>query len=117
MKLTDMKLPKVKIEEVSAAPTLGSNVGRDQYPWGLRITLETDSLKKLGIDVSDFTVGEDVPLTAICEVTELSQRESVDGGSNDRMELQIKRMSIGQQGKETTIEDAIEEAKQGRRRK
>lgn len=119
MNLIDMKVPVdypsggMAVEAALQLPT-----PKAEYPYGLRITMETKTLAKLGIDVTDFSVGEDFSIVAICEVCEISQREtSSPEGTYDRMELQIKKLGVGKQGKATTIEDALESAKDGRRKK
>ncbi len=117
MNLIDMKVPVDYPPPPTMAVETALQPPKAEYPYGLRITLETKTLAKLGIDVTDFSVGDDFSITAVCEVCEISQREtSSPEGTYDRMELQIKKLGVGKQGKATTIEDALEEAKEKRRR-
>lgn len=53
-----------------------------KYPWGLNITLETDSLEKLGKTVTDFEVGARIPITIIAEVSNISMSQNSDGSKH-----------------------------------
>lgn len=96
MKLKSMAMPTQKPENSYPVP-----VSPDQpmYPYGLRICLNNDVLKMLGI--KDLPgVGEKMKLEAIVEVCSVSQYESKDGGPNLNMDLQIVEMGI-ESGKKT----------------
>lgn len=86
MPLTSMRLPK---------PTKRSKVEADkppEYPYGLRISLDTDSLKKLGTSVSDLMAGQSVSLTAKAKVVSIS---ASDGEyKSESLDLQITDLSI-----------------------
>lgn len=62
------------------------------YPWGLSISLDSDSLSKLGI--TDMpAVGGVMYLQARCEVCSTSQYENQDG-KDQTLSLQITDMSL-----------------------
>lgn len=64
------------------------------YPYGLQITLEKDALKKLGMDVSDFTIGDTLTISCKVEVTSLRESES-ESYTEKSVGLQITDMDMG----------------------
>jgi len=90
MKLKSMVMPQVEVkQQMMASPS----VDQPMYPYGLRICLNNDVLKMLGI--KDLPgVGEKMKLEAVVEVCSVSQYESKDGGPNLNMDLQIVEMGI-----------------------
>lgn len=66
--------------------TIGS---KPEYPHGLRLTLNKDSLKALGKTAKDFSVGETGELAANCKICSIHSDE--DG---DRVELQIIALNV-----------------------
>lgn len=93
MTLKSMKLSKKdqkKRHDVSDVPD-------DQYPWGLRISLETEEVNKLGLE----NVGADdiVAIVAKCEVTDIHRSEGKNG-KRTSLTLQIVEMDAETEGKE-----------------
>jgi hypothetical protein len=90
MKLTKSEateaMPKVAEQEAPA------------YPWGLRLELNDESMKKLGLDKLP-EVGEAMMLRAKVVVERVSQNDTKDGKRQD-MSLQITDMEIGDDEKE-----------------
>ncbi|UPY96261.1 capsid staple protein [Pectobacterium sp. 21LCBS03] len=68
---------------------------RDEYPWGLHITLNDDVIKKLGMTVPK--VGDELMVTAKAKVLSTSTREDGDE-SKSTVELQITDIGIGSEG-------------------
>jgi len=93
MKMCSMKTGKseMKLREAMAQPTL-ENEG-PQYPYGLEIQLNKDSLSKLGIKVSDYNVGDSFTIEARVEVRSVSTSKGNYGDSQD-MSLQITDMAL-----------------------
>ena len=94
MKLTDMKLSRKKNPgkenpETEATPSSGDD--RD-YPYGLSLILDKDSLKKLGMEELP-EVGETCMIHAAGEITRVSQSVS-DSGENKSVEIQITKLSV-----------------------
>lgn len=93
MKLTSMKLSKAQAKEEVATlyePT------PPEYPYGTRLCLDDDTLKKLGIS-DPPKVGAYVMIMAKAEVVSRSEYESKhDGKATDSKscDLQITEMSI-----------------------
>jgi len=65
---------------------------RDDYPWGLRISLNGDALKKLGIDLPK--VGEMLAIGGLAKVCAVSTREHEGGESHSNVELQITDLGM-----------------------
>ena len=89
MELIDMKsVPEAKPEQsIMAEPS------KEVYPYGLRIHLDTESVKKLGIvDLPD--IGAKVKIEAMCEVTDLRQEKSIYG-EEKCIGLQIVALGLG----------------------
>jgi hypothetical protein len=86
--LTSMKraVKRAKSDKVmSSAP--------DPYPYGLSIDLDEDGLKKLGLNINDFSVGDTVELHASATVRALRQSEE-NSGSSETMSLQITDLCV-----------------------
>ena len=66
---------------------------RDEFPWGLRIDLNKDSLKNLGLSTKDFTVGEEISVACMAKVISV---RATEGEFNDskNVELQITKMKL-----------------------
>lgn len=64
-----------------------------KYPWGLCITLNDDSLEKLGVKVLP-SVGTTLTLVAKVEVTGTRDTQTQGGESQQSMDLQITDMQL-----------------------
>jgi hypothetical protein len=82
-----MKLTKSERKEM-AEPAMAE----ESYPWGLRLTLDKETLDKLGIDGLP-AVGTKMLLVARAEVKGVSQHESDDHESRS-VDLQITEMGV-----------------------
>ena len=89
MKLADMKLSKKKKAETETAQPSSSV---PDYPYGLSLTLNEDSLKKLGMDELP-KVGETCMIHAAGEITRVSQSSSNDGKEKS-VEIQITKLHV-----------------------
>ncbi len=86
MKLRDMKLSRAdKAEDAEVASE------RPDYPYGLSLQLDQDSLEKLGIELPD--VGDTFFVVAIATVQSVSEHESENHKSQD-VSLQIQQLSL-----------------------
>jgi hypothetical protein len=89
---------------------------RDAYPWGLRITLDQEQIKKLGIDVSKVPAEAVVNIEAKASVESISiNRDTRDGKEQKRqsLTLQITDLSLTNQD---DFDEAFEEATRGGRK-
>lgn len=69
------------------------------YPWGMCLSLDDDTLEKLGLDGDLPDVGDVIHFTALASVTSASKNErTTDTGEKEvckRIELQITAMDVG----------------------
>ncbi len=61
----------------------------DKYPYGLRINLGTEELERLGVDHSDWEIGDVFPLDILAKVVSKSANETEGGHANCNISLQI----------------------------
>ena len=89
MQMIDMK-STVKTKDSS----LVSPVEQDEYPYGLRIRLDNDTLKKLGLTELPAIDSEHKLVALVC-VVGLTMNESAGEGEPYRsVELQIEQMAL-----------------------
>jgi hypothetical protein len=89
MQMIDMK-NTVKTKDSS----LVSPIEQDEYPYGLRIRLDNDTLKKLGITELP-AIDSEHKLVALACVVGLSVNESAGDGEPYRsIELQIEQLAL-----------------------
>lgn len=87
--MIDMAKTPEEIEEDSSPVLTGE---QEKYPYGLRIYLTHDELEKLGVDYSDWEIGETFHLFAFAKVTSISKNSTVDG-ENCNISLQITHLA------------------------
>lgn len=93
--MIDMKVSEADKKE--SAQEMESELNAPNYPYGLRIYIDDDSYKKLGL--KDCQVGEKLSLSAICEVMSVSA-ENVKGDEKEiSISLQLKEMELVQNNK------------------
>lgn len=86
-----MELVNLKTGTDTYQDESGKTHTRDDYPWGLCINLDNETLKKLG--ATPQPVGSEVMITARAIIKSTSSRESEDGARHDAS-LQITDMAI-----------------------
>ena len=86
-----MEMVNLKTGTDSYQDESGETKTRDDYPWGLCINLDNETLKKLG--ASPQPVGTEVMITAKAIVKSMSTREDGEGVRHDAS-LQITDMGI-----------------------
>ena len=75
---------------------------KESYPYGLRVSLEKEELTKLGVKLSDFTIGDTVSLFSNATVISMRSSES-EGYDSSNLEFELRKISLG---------DAINKAKE-----
>jgi len=75
MKLVNMQLSTAEMAEKD--PCCGPSPERPRYPWGLSISLDNDTLEKLGLELPK--VGSELLLAAKVTVTSVSANEGSEG--------------------------------------
>lgn len=96
MKLTDLKRTKAEEKKWSGMEVPATSEV-ESYPWGLEIRLETESLKKLGIDLNKFKIGQKVMITAETSVDEIRSSER-RGEDSSTLGLQIQKLALDGKG-------------------
>ncbi len=96
MKMKSLKISRdeAKLRETLAQPEAVKDTG-PRYPWGLEITLDKDTISKLGINVADYSAGDVVEFTAKAEISSISKRDTVGSGADKSMGLQITDLAFG----------------------
>jgi len=93
MKLQSMKLTKQERSgEEEKMPTAGKYEG-PEYPYGLEISLEKESLEKLGLDIDDFTVGGEIEIICNGEITRTNESAGKNN-INSSVSIQITEMAM-----------------------
>lgn len=110
MKLVDMKVPKKDKKDAKESPEMDKN----DYPWGLRVDLDKDSVKRLGLDISKMKVGGKMSLSAEVEVSGIHSDVTVRGEENERVDLQITSMALDKKKKDT-MKDEMDEIEESRK--
>lgn len=79
---------------------------RDEYPYGLRLDLNTEVLKKLGEDADTFPIEGKIKISAIAQVESVRKSASKTDASQSVC-LQITDLSIdGKTGPKKTLKQA-----------
>jgi hypothetical protein len=104
--MKSMKL--TKSESTDEAMPVEANHDAPAYPYGLRLELNDESMKKLGLEELP-EVGETMMLTAKVVVERVSQNDTKDGGKRQDMSLQITDMEIseGKEKDDTPMENKL----------
>jgi hypothetical protein len=117
--MVDLAKTPEEIKEDMPAPTSmpAAEIKTPVYPYGLCISLDDDTLEKLGLDGDLPSAGDEIHFCCEARVTCTSQREEVQAdGTKEvctRVELQICRMSPATQDPAEEAEEAAE-ARRGR---
>jgi hypothetical protein len=101
MQLHDMKFSKDGKEEsvvIAMSEIAEADFDRERYPWGLRLTLCKDSLKKMGLDAKGMEPGKNYKLVAKAEVESVSINKRKDdemrGLGGTSVEMQITELGL-----------------------
>lgn len=86
------------------APT--SVADAPEYPWGLSINLDEQSIKKLGLPALP-QVGQTMMITARVNVNSVSSNDTQQDGVQRSMSLQITDMEIGADKPETNPGESL----------
>ncbi len=76
-----------------------------QYPYGLSISLTNAELEKLGLKIEDCCIGGTIHGHFMAAITSVSSNQT-EGGSRDRVELQIRQMCIESEDEENAEAEA-----------
>lgn len=90
MKMVGMKLQKISKKEQGEDSSM-PGMSKDEYPYGLKISLNEEQLKKME-HVANLSVGDEVDLEAKGKITSMSSDERSDG-KNRSVTIQITSLS------------------------
>ncbi len=86
---------KIKTEQPGVVGEESKKRKTEEYPYGLRITLNKKILKKLGISVDDFEIGEDTAFKVKGKIIQLSKNQNeYDDETRESVEIQITNMNL-----------------------
>lgn len=107
-RLVNMKLSKADREQSVEMARPAEDAPR--YPWGLSLSLDNESLEKLGIETLP-DVDEELLLYATVKVTRVSSADAAEGGKSRDVGLQITAMSLMEKGSRARTADVLFGAK------
>lgn len=96
MKLVNMKCAEEAGENEAGEGEAESSgmIEKPEYPYGLRISLNGESLDKLGISMLP-QVGQKMMIQASVQVCSVSQYENQNGNKDRSVDLQITDLGVG----------------------
>ena len=106
MALTSMKMSKKEAKEQNQGPSIADSpeypygLSISEYPYGLSISLDNDALEKLSVGVG-LEVGDEVAIVAKAKVTSKSGYETMVGGAENSVGLQITDMEVSGRSSKT----------------
>jgi hypothetical protein len=103
-KMVDMKLSKNEARETVGG--IAKEADTPKYPYGLRLSLDNEELKKLGIKELP-KAGEKMIIYAAVDVASSSSQDRMDGGKSLRMELQITDLALMGKGEKESPDKKI----------
>lgn len=66
-----------------------------EYPWGLNVTLNKETLDKLGKSITDFAIGSEHTVAVVMKVQDLSKNVS-ENYDSESVGLVITQMDLGE---------------------
>lgn len=102
--MTDMR----RSPEEKQATGVPVSCGGSDYPYGLAISLDDESLKKLDVDFDSIEIGETYHLFVMAKVTAKSRNERDAGEPRECVELQITHMGAESEDAENEQSEAKE---------
>lgn len=97
MKMVDVKLPKKTKEELKES-TQPVEVERDRWPYGLKLTFESEQVNKLP-NLEKMKIGQKVNVEGIGEVTSIRMNEEKEGKKRYSVEVQLHEVGCEGKGK------------------
>jgi hypothetical protein len=91
--MVDMAEKKRKDLDMIASATTSSKYKGPSYPYGLRLTLNRDQLRKMKINPRDMTIGDKVEIEAMAKVVSISESSGQDY-EDKSIELQITKLAV-----------------------
>lgn len=92
MDLHDMSRTKEEKKERTGEVAI-SSPDVEEYPYGLSLNLEKESLDKLGLDADDFNINSKVEMVCTGEITSIHESASKDN-DHTSINVQITKMAM-----------------------
>lgn len=89
-----MSKKEAKAEFGGSPSVKGEEENLPKYPYGTSLRLDTETLKKLGIDLSAYPPGTECKIEAAGVVTDTSQSQRLNGKERNSLEIQVTEMAI-----------------------
>lgn len=102
MSFVNLKLKKKK--GGNDAPEAVKTSEGPSYSWGTRLSLDKETIGKLGIDINKIKVGENVTASVKMEVVSVRQEVGEGGYNSETIELQVTDIDLGKFGKSASKE-------------
>ncbi len=109
MKLIDLKIPKMSKKDMEASVQPSTLGGGDLYPYGQRLTFESDQVEKMP-GMEKYKVGEKVKIQGMGEVTSIRMNEDKD--KKRRYTIEVQLHEVGCDTKDN-YDDSFKEAAEG----
>lgn len=90
MKLFSVKRPKKKSGKAMEVP---SDIERERYPWGLRLTFEKEDIAKVKV-LQNIAVGAKVNVQATGKVVSVRTSDNEDERKRHTVEIQIQKVGV-----------------------
>lgn len=100
--LTNMQTTQAEVNQEKRE----EGMDKPKYPYGLRLCLDSESLKKLNINTLP-AVGEKLNLTAVVNVIGVQNYQEINGESNASVDLQIIEMDLGASEPQTSVAEKL----------
>jgi len=107
MDLHDMKRTKEERKE-RTSDVAPMSVDEVEYPYGLGLNLEKESLDKLGLDADDFNIDTKVEMVCTGEITSIHESANKDN-NHTSVNVQITKMAmlVKPNVKKVTLKDVM----------
>ena len=115
MKMVDVKLPKKTKEELKKEMS-PVEVERDRWPYGLRLTFESEQVDKIPY-LEKVKIGQKVSIEGIGEITSIRMNEEKEGKKRYSVEVQLHEVGCESKGKmaSETMGEAMSRSKESHR--
>jgi len=103
--MKNMAMTEAELKEQCAPSALsyGKESDGPRYPYGLCLSLEEESIQKLGLKNLP-SVGQSMMITARVEITSTGEYESQHGGLRRSLSLQVTDLELGKSKKEVDLD-------------
>lgn len=102
MKMADMKLPKAPKEKEGMGMMISKHMEDEQYPYGLRINLDENQIKKLP-HIMEYKPDTEIKIVATGKVTRSESVDTTGGKQNRSVSIQI--INLGCESKDEDVSD------------